>query len=56
MKYHMDNGMWWGLIKDGVLHQVKWSTIQPATFDFYCLISTEHSYEVIPVKILPDTY
>lgn len=56
MKYDMDNGMWWGLIKDGVLREVKWCRNQPATFDFGCYLSTEHTYEVIPVKILPDTY
>jgi hypothetical protein len=52
----MDNGMWWGLIKNGNLVALKRSSIEPATFDFGCYLSTEHVYEVIPVKILPDTY
>lgn len=56
MKYNMDNGMWWGLIKNGNLVALKRSSIEPASFDFGYPFSTEHSYEVIPVKILPDTY
>jgi len=56
MKYDMDYGMWWGLVKDGVLCQVKWSRHQPASFDFGYSLSTEHDYEVIPVKIIPETY
>jgi len=58
MKYDMDNGMWYGLIKDGVLHQVTWSKTEPDIFSFNCsfTISTDHDYEIIPVKIIPETY
>jgi hypothetical protein len=58
MKYDMDNGCWWGLITNGVLRQVTWSRNQPHIFDFQCsfTISSDVDNEIIPVKIIPETY
>lgn len=56
MKYDMDNGMWWGLINDSILYRIMSSRTPPTIFDFSAPFSTEHTYEIIPLKILPETY
>lgn len=56
MKYDMNDGCWWGLIKNSMLIAVIWRRIgshDPNIFDFDCsfTISSENQYNIIPVNI-----
>lgn len=56
MKYDMDDGCWWGLIKNSILIAVTWRRIgshYPDIFDFNVSfrISSENEYDIIPVNI-----
>jgi hypothetical protein len=56
-KIDFGNGCWWGLIKNGELIAVKFSSKQqPASYDFNISLSSINTYDVIPVIIKADNY
>lgn len=50
-KVEMNDGYWWGLLRNNELIAVKFSTIQPGFFDFGISTSSANLYDVIPIII-----